>query len=118
MSETQKWREAHPQLSMPEEALETIGSFPSLRLMDFIQAQEALGEDQKLIGFLKDLHREINWVYGNWQKVAQQADPNRLMGALMKEAESPGWGEIRKFLTDYAKANNVNPWKENGQLRS
>lgn len=106
-AQTQKWREAHSEIGIDDAPLETMAPFPSLYANDFIAMVEARGDDHQIVDFVRGIHREMVWVYGNWAKAQRDGDAARLLTDLLNNATGSEFDLTRKFLTDYAKANNI-----------
>jgi hypothetical protein len=94
-----QWREAHPGLEISDDALSPIEDFPSLRVNDVAPAFPDAGP------YIKELGRECAWAYGLAEKAQSQSKAEDLMESLINEALTDP--VIRKFLVDYAKANNI-----------
>lgn len=103
-----KWRVAHPDIVIHDAALETMAPFPSLFATDFVAYLDSKGEHGKeVITFVRDLGRELVWVYGMLVKAQHDGDPGKFLDAILATASGPGYEFTRKFLRDYAGANNV-----------
>ena len=94
-----QWREAHPGLEVSDDALSAFENFPSLQANDTAPAAGALAQ------FIKDLNAECQWAYHLAAKAQSQSKAADLMESLINEARTDP--QIRKFLVDYAKANNI-----------
>lgn len=101
-----KWRVAHPDIEINDNALETM-AFPSLFANDFIAYLSSKGESDEVITFVRDLSREIVWVYGMLAKAQHDAIPRKLLENMLENSRGPGYEFTHKFLNDYAKANNI-----------
>ena len=114
LAQVQKWREAHPDIQIPEEALKVAGPWPSLFANDFVVMLESRGTMPEIAQFVKDMAREMAWTYGAWDKALHDSDPGKLMIDLMNNAKMPDYAFTLKFLSDYAKANNIPIGKQSG----
>lgn len=94
-----QWREAHPTVNISDDALSAIDDFPSLRARD---SAPAFPDAAPLIN---GLARECEWAYGLASKAQSQSNAEDLMESLLNEVRTEP--VIRKFLVDYAKANNI-----------
>ncbi len=64
---------------------------------------------------MRSIAREMAWTYGNWQKAQRDGNPARLLDDMMNNADrAPEYTFVRKFIADYAAANNIQltPTKE------
>jgi hypothetical protein len=113
MSTVAKWREAHPDIAIEDAPLHTMAPFPSLAIVDFIVYQESRGADADVISFLKDVAREISWVYDNWTKEQRDRDGVKLMDDLVRNIPKgePFSDFLFRFIRDYRDGNNLN-WKQ------
>lgn len=103
-----QWKAAHPDIEITEEALNSVAPFPSLFANDLAVYLESKGQNEDVVQFVRDLNREIVWVYGNWTKAQRDQDAQRLLLDLYNTVRQGAEYELtRKFLTDYAKANNI-----------
>ena len=93
------WREAHPNIDVLDEAFGAIEDFPSLRANDVAPAYPEAKD------YILGLYRECEWAYGLAAKAQSQSDAEDLMGSLINDTRTEP--QIRKFLVDYAKANNI-----------
>lgn len=105
------WREAHPDLVVPEAGLETMAPFASLYAVDMITYLEVKNVDPAVADFLRALLRELVWAYGGWAKAQDQANPAHLIEDMLNNCSGPGvegfYAPIQKFITDYAAANGI-----------
>lgn len=100
------WKKEHPALYLPDASLESLEGFPSLTVTDYYAYLESSGNEAA--GYVKKLGRECHWVYGMWNKAQRDADKNLLLQDIYNNAaHGSEYGFTRKFLTDYAKANNI-----------
>ncbi len=108
-SEIEEWRKAHPTLSVNDEGMETVArgtGFPSLRVTDYFAYLESSGNEAA--DFVKKLGRECVWAYGMWVKAQRDADDSKLLQDIFNNASRGNeYAFTRKFLTAYAKANNL-----------
>lgn len=102
-----KWREAYNNIEIADDALSTMAPFPSLFSNDFIVYLQSKGNPDNVVEFVRDMHREMVWVYGNWAKVQRDSDVRRLLGDMINGADGPDYEFTKKFILDYAKANNI-----------
>lgn len=108
MTPIQKWQEAHPGIAISDEALAVMAPFPSLYANDFITFVEGRGDDPRIVDFVRGIHREMVWAYGNWDKAQRDGDAARLLADLINGAKGgPEYEFVGRFLNDYAKANNI-----------
>jgi hypothetical protein len=106
----EKWREAHPTLTFPDHALKTMLPFPSLAINDYIHFLESRGVGADVVSFVKDIGREIVWVYDNWKKEQHTRDGVKLLDDLVRNVPK---GELYsdqffRFIRDYRDAHNLN----------
>ena len=107
------WRATHPTLQITEAALLTMAPFASLYASDFLVYAERKGLEKETVDFFRAMHRELVWVYGNWQQVQRDSDPSALFKDILTAARSAGGDDsqfytvIHKFLKDYGQANNI-----------
>lgn len=105
-----RWREAYPGIDASDEMLLGMPDCAVLYANDYIAYLEQGGSVPKeTVNFLRSLHRECVWLYGNWAKAQKDANPQRLLADILNNAKGGG-GEytvIEKFLRDYMKANNI-----------
>lgn len=107
-SNVAKWRVAHPDIEVLELALETMAPFPSLFANDFVAYLQSKGEHgNEVVTFVRDLSRELVWVYGMLVKAQHDGNPGKLLENMLENARGPGYEFTAKFLRDYAKANNI-----------
>lgn len=106
--EIAKWHLAHQGIFALDESLVAVAPFPSLYASDFAVYLEAKGGDQQVVSFIVDVKREIAWAYDNWAKAQRDADPGKLIEDMLNNcAADQHYAPIRRFLTDYAKANGI-----------
>jgi hypothetical protein len=106
----EKWREAHPGVIFPDNALQTMLPFPSLAINDYIHFVESRGDGADVVSFLKGVARELTWLYDNWAKEQFNKDGIKLMDDLVRnvprgEAYSD---QFFRFIRDYRDAHNLN----------
>src|SRR5215471_1090197 len=89
-AEITKWRKAHENLFVPEEALATMAPFASLYATDFAVFLESRGGDPQVVSFVRAISRELAWAYDNWTKVQHDADAPRLIDAMLNEVRLDG----------------------------
>lgn len=106
-TQIKKWRLAYPEIDVTEEGLATMAPFPSLFANDLLVYLASKGLDKDALEFVRDMHREMVWVYGNWAKAQRDNNPKLLMLDLLNNATGAEYDATRKFLMDYAKANNI-----------
>lgn len=113
MSSVQKWREAHPDIAIGDDALKTMAPFPSLAVTDYIHYLESRGAEPEIVSFVKDICREVWWVYDNWTKEQRDRDGVKLMDDLVRNIPKgePFTDFLFRFIRDYRAGNNLN-WKE------
>lgn len=99
-----KWREAHPNLDVSDESVGAIEDFPSLRANDYLTLLRMEG-DHMVADFVEGLARETAWAYHLAAKAQSQSKAEDVLEALMNECRTEP--VIRKFIADYAKANNI-----------
>jgi len=112
LAEVQKWREAHPALLLDEAALVSAGPWPSLHVTDFVVYLQSKGADETIASFVRDLGHETAWAYGGWKKAAHGNHTGLLLLDMLNNASTVGddagqYAFVRRFLTDYAKANGI-----------
>lgn len=104
----QKWKEAHPNITIGDGPLATMSPFPSLYANDFITLLQSRGDDPKIVEFVRDIHREMVWVYDNWTKAQRDGAAAKLLADLINAAKGgPEYDFVGRFLRDYAQANNI-----------
>ena len=94
-----RWREAHPNIDVLDESFGAIEDFPSLR------ANDVAGAYPDAQDFILALRRECEWAYHLAAKAQAQSDAEDLIASMLNETKTDP--AIRKFLVDYAKANNI-----------
>ena len=111
LSQAQKWREAHPSLFVVDEALKQAGPFPSLSASDYLVFLESKGVDPEIVRFVKDMQRELIWVYDNWKRADLQAKPADLLNDLLASFNStiPEYSALCNMVRDYRKSHNIDP---------
>lgn len=108
-SAAKKWREAHPGIEIVDEALETMAPFASLHANDFAVYMEGKGHGAEVVEFVKSTARELVWTYDNWQKAQRDGNPAALLTDMLNVvAIGPEHEMTRRFIRDYAAANNIN----------
>ena len=107
--DVRKWKEAHPDLEIENDALKTMSPFPSLFANDFIAYMQSKGDHgDEVISFVRDLSRELVWAYSMWSKMQRDADQSLLISDLINNASHGAEYQFTaKFLRDYARANNI-----------
>lgn len=106
--QAQKWREAHPGISVTDDALETMAPFASLHANDFAVYCESKGIDATALEFIKGISREMVWAYDNWQKAQRDGDAAALLADMLNATSFGAEYEFTgRFIRDYAKANNI-----------
>lgn len=104
----QKWRAAHPDIAITDDALETMAPFASLHANDFAVYMESKGYGAEAVEFVRGIAREMVWTYDNWQKAQRDGDPVKLLTDLLNAASFGKEYEFTaKFIRDYAAANNI-----------
>lgn len=106
-AQLKKWREAHKEIEIGDEPLVTMAPFPSLFSNDFLVYLQSKGVDENVATFVRDMHREMVWVYDNWAKAQRDGNASKLLVDIINCTGGPGYENVRKFLTDYGKANNI-----------
>ena len=111
MSQAQKWREAHPSLFVCDEGLKQAGPFPSLSASDYLVFLESKGTDPEVVRFVRDMQRELVWVYDNWKRADLQAKPAELLDNLLASFNStmPEYTALCNMVRDYRKSHNIDP---------
>jgi hypothetical protein len=111
-SELRKWREAHGGIDIPDAAIAALGSFPSLYANDL--ADKLANTNEHLAAFVRALMQECSWAYDGWTKAKRDADAKGLLADIYTAAGGSGEGDpqnqfsfVRRFLVDYALANNL-----------
>ena len=100
------WKKEHPEFYISDDSLASLEGFPSLTVTDYYAYLDASGNEAA--SYVRKLGRECRWVYGMWGKAQRDADKNKLLQDLYNNAAfGDAYGFTRKFLTDYAKANNL-----------
>lgn len=112
LAQVAMWRKAHQNIEVPEAALVTAGPFPSLYANDFCVYLQSRGAEEQIATYVRDLGREIAWVYGNWQQASRNADRGALLADMMVNASAVGeaahqYDFVRRFIQDYAAANGI-----------
>ena len=102
-----KWRVAHPDTQIEDNALNSLDDFPSLAVNDFCHYLTSRGTDKDVVDFVQSLGRECAWVYDNWTKAQRDSNPRELLSDLINTADTKEHGFTRRFLSDYARANNL-----------
>jgi hypothetical protein len=107
--DVKKWKFAHPDFEVDDEALRTMSPFPSLFANDFIAYMQSKGQHgEEVVTFVRDLHRELVWAYSMWAKAQQNADLSGLIADLINNSSHGAEYQFTaKFLRDYARANNI-----------
>ena len=110
--ELRKWREAHLGIDIPDTAIAALGSFPSLYANDL--ADKISMSNPDISAFIRALFKESIWAYDGWSKAQRDADAGKLLADIYTAAGGSGEGDpqnqytfIRRFLSDYAAANNL-----------
>ena len=110
--ELRKWRDAHAGIDIPDAAIAALGSFPSLYANDL--ADKLATSSPDISEFIRALYRECSWTYDGWTKSKRDADAVKLLTDLYTAAGGTGEGDpqnqfafVRRFLADYAAANNL-----------
>lgn len=112
------WREAHQNpkgqnIDVPEAALAQMAPFASLHAIDFIVYVEGKVAAPEVGQFLRAMQRELDWTYDNWAKAQRDSNAAHLLDDMINGCNAGGaetasfYGPIRKYLTDYAKANGL-----------
>jgi hypothetical protein len=115
MNESQKWKEAHSGIEVGDDSLAVMAPFPSLYANAFITLLESRGDDPQIVEFIRGIHREMVWAYDNWAKVQRDSNPALLLLDLLNNASGgPPYDFVAKFISDYAKANNISLRVGNG----
>lgn len=114
-----QWRLAHSEIDVPDAGLQTMAPFPSLYASDFLVYLESQNTAPEVARFVRDIAREMEWVYGCWQKAQHDGDPKRFMASLLNGVNGGGeanayYEPIRKYLVDYASANGINTTTDQG----
>ena len=105
-NEAAAWKKVHPHFYISEAALASLEGFPSLTVTVYYAYLESSGNEAA--EYVKKLGRECSWAYGMWAKAQRDADKNLLLQDIYNNAaHGSGYAFTRKFLTDYAKANNL-----------
>lgn len=105
-----KWREAHPEIAFPDDALQTMLPFPSLAINDYIHFVESRGDGADVVSFIKGVARELTWLYDNWAKEQFNRDGVKLMDDLMRNVpKGEAYSDfLFRFIRDYRDAHNLN----------
>lgn len=113
MADVAAWRGAHQEIEITEEALLSVAPFPSLHASDFAVFCESKKVHPAVVQFVKDLNKEISWVYSLIAKAQRDANPTKLLIDILDNARqgggeaTPQYALLTQFLRDYAKANNI-----------
>ena len=108
VAEISRWREAHHHIEITDEALSSMAPFPSLFANEMVAYLQGKAASTEIVEFVRDLSREIVWVYCNWQKAQRDADPAKLLTDLLNNARNGAeYDFTTRFLRDYARANNI-----------
>jgi hypothetical protein len=107
-----KWRVAHGGIQIDEASLAVAGPFPSLFVTEFTAYLEGKGADAEIVAYIRDMGREMAWVYGNWYKAQRDANPAALLRDMYDNASPVGeastaYASVQRFIADYAQANNI-----------
>lgn len=105
-----KWRDAHRNIEIHNEALATMAPFASLYAGDFVTFLEAKGADQTVTSFLRSIAAELAWTYDNWAKAQHAGDAQKLLNDMINNCSGGNastYAPIRKFIIDYAGANGI-----------
>jgi hypothetical protein len=105
------WRKAWPTLQCNDAVLEQAGPFPSLAVMDYIHYLESKGVDAETRRFVKDLAREVFWVYDNWVKAQRDANANELLDNVVASfgPTIPEYSAFCRMIQDYRASHNLLP---------
>lgn len=106
IDEINRWREAHPNLQISDEALAALDGFPSLAANDYAFFLEAAGH-KDAAEFVRKLREELVWAYDNWTKARRESHPELVIESLLNDATTPEYGFTRRFIQDYAKSHNI-----------
>ena len=107
--EVAKWRIAHPNLSIGDDALATVAPFPSLYAGDFAVFLEARGAEPQVVSFVTDIRRELAWVYDNWKKAQRDGQPAKIIEAMLNDLNVEAGGSVspKTFIRDWARAHGI-----------
>src|SRR4029078_2162722 len=85
--------------------------FPSLSASDYLVFLESKGVDPEIVRFVRDMQRELIWVYDNWKRADLQARPAELLNNLLASFNStnPEYSALCTMVRDYRKSHNIDP---------
>lgn len=107
-NQIRKWRDAHREIEIADDALATASPFPSLFASDAIVYLQSKGMPEDALQLVRDLYREIVWTYDNWSKTQRDSGAAALLSDIINSASGGKEYEfVSKFLRDYARANNI-----------
>lgn len=106
----EKWRIAHEGIRFPDEGLQTMLPFPSLAINDYVHYLESRGAGADVVSFVKDVARELVWLYDNWAKEQFNQEGVKLMDDLIRNIPKgdPNADFLFRWIRDYRAAHNLN----------
>lgn len=104
-----QWKEAHPEIEIVDEAqIAPMAPFPSLYANDLIAYISGRPDvPEEVTRFVKDISREMVWVYDNWQQAQIANDPGKLLSSIINDCFGPEYEFTKRVIADYAKSHNI-----------